>query len=150
MTGFNHGLTGAVIALAVKQPFLALSLAFVSHFVCDVIPHFGFSKSTPNYGQKVKLYSLTDLVLILILGLFIIFLHLPWVVLVAYVLAGSPDFVWFYRYYIKQEQTKSHSSKLNKFNQFHSNIQTSETVWPGLFIEFCYAIVMLIIFTKLS
>lgn len=41
MTGTNHVLTGAVIGLAVANPLVAIPLAFVSHFVCDVLPHFG-------------------------------------------------------------------------------------------------------------
>ncbi len=41
MTGFNHAVTGALIAGAVGNPFLAIPLAFASHFVLDAIPHFG-------------------------------------------------------------------------------------------------------------
>jgi hypothetical protein len=44
MTGFNHGMAGAVIALTVKQPVLAVPLAFLSHFATDMIPHFGLDE----------------------------------------------------------------------------------------------------------
>lgn len=40
MTAPNHALTGAVIGLAVTNPWLALPLAFLSHFVLDAIPHY--------------------------------------------------------------------------------------------------------------
>lgn len=41
MIATNHALTGAAIAVVIKQPILAIPLAFVSHFICDAIPHFG-------------------------------------------------------------------------------------------------------------
>lgn len=37
-----HTLTGALIAVATKDPLLAAPLAFTSHFVLDSTPHFGF------------------------------------------------------------------------------------------------------------
>ena len=149
MTGFNHGLTGAVIALSIKQPALALPLAFASHFVCDAFPHFGLKKGTNHQKQIFKIYSLIDLLLILVLGLTIILITGSWVVLAGFVLAGSPDFVWFYRYYIQEKEGKNNPKSLNKFRRFHVKIQWSETVWPGLLLETLYASVMLIIFTRL-
>lgn len=41
MTGLNHVTTGALIVTAVDNPWLAIPLAFVSHFVMDGIPHYG-------------------------------------------------------------------------------------------------------------
>lgn len=41
MTAVNHALTGTVIGLVVSQPLLAVPLAVGSHYVCDVLPHFG-------------------------------------------------------------------------------------------------------------
>jgi hypothetical protein len=41
MTAINHALTGTVIGLLVGQPLLAVPLAVGSHYVCDVLPHFG-------------------------------------------------------------------------------------------------------------
>lgn len=41
MTATNHALTGAVIGLAVGQPFIALPAALASHYVCDALPHYG-------------------------------------------------------------------------------------------------------------
>lgn len=63
MTGYNHAMTGAAIALVVKQPLLAAPLAFLSHFVLDVTPHFG---GTPvyEYGHKIFPYIMaTDALL---------------------------------------------------------------------------------------
>lgn len=40
MTATNHALTGAIIGLAVHNPWLAIPAAFVSHFILDATPHF--------------------------------------------------------------------------------------------------------------
>lgn len=39
MTAPNHALTGALIGLSIANPAIALPLAFLSHFICDAIPH---------------------------------------------------------------------------------------------------------------
>jgi hypothetical protein len=38
----NHTLTGALIGLTVQNPVLIAPLGFLSHFVCDIVPHTGF------------------------------------------------------------------------------------------------------------
>lgn len=43
MTATNHALTGAVIALAINEPWLAIPLAFLSHFAIDAIPHWDYA-----------------------------------------------------------------------------------------------------------
>lgn len=41
MIATNHALTGAIIGLVSGEPLVAIPAAFVSHFICDAIPHFG-------------------------------------------------------------------------------------------------------------
>ena len=38
----NHVLAGSLIGIGIKEPTLAITLAFVSHFVMDALPHFGY------------------------------------------------------------------------------------------------------------
>ena len=38
----NHALTGTLIGLEIEQPVVIAPAAFVSHFVMDSIPHFGY------------------------------------------------------------------------------------------------------------
>ena len=52
MTATNHALSGALIGLAVMQPILALPLAFVSHFMLDAVPHFGFDEHGGHLKNK--------------------------------------------------------------------------------------------------
>jgi hypothetical protein len=61
MTGFNHGMTGAAIALAVKQPALAVPLAFLSHFVTDMIPHFGLNEQE-LFSKRFNLILFADFI----------------------------------------------------------------------------------------
>jgi len=42
----NHVLAGSIIGLTVKEPSLAIIIAFASHFVMDMMPHFGY------FGRK--------------------------------------------------------------------------------------------------
>jgi hypothetical protein len=50
MMATSHAVSGAVIALAIREPVLALPLAFVSHFVLDSLPHIGLDE----YGGHSK------------------------------------------------------------------------------------------------
>lgn len=50
MTAVNHALTGTAIGLISGVPAVALPLALVSHYICDMIPHFG----TRNPEMAIK------------------------------------------------------------------------------------------------
>ncbi|MBI4058354.1 hypothetical protein HY408_01170 [Candidatus Gottesmanbacteria bacterium] len=39
MTSISHALIGAAIASKIPNPYLAGTLAFATHFLCDMIPH---------------------------------------------------------------------------------------------------------------
>lgn len=135
MTGLNHALTGTAIALAVQQPLLAAPLAFFSHFVLDVTPHFG---GTPVYefGHKKFPYIIgADGVLTVAAITFICMLQpamaalivlcvlcamLPDVLLFAYYTQGRPN-TWFHR--------------------IHLGMQWFERP-PGLIVEAAYAILI--------
>ncbi len=45
MRAINHALTGAVIGLTISEPIFAIALSVGSHYVLDVIPHFGVHKN---------------------------------------------------------------------------------------------------------
>lgn len=103
MTGFNHGLTGAVIALSIKQPLLAVPLSFASHYVTDMVPHLGFKQDQvlePKFNRFTKADFVFSLLLMLILGaLFPAHIVLIWVCMAA---AAISDIVWwFYRKSVK-------------------------------------------------
>jgi hypothetical protein len=101
MTATNHALTGALIGLASGQPLIALPAAFVSHFVCDALPHYGSAdpeKTIRTAGFRNYLAADASLCFMLVL---ILALARPdhWL-LAAFCafLAASPDFFWINKY----------------------------------------------------
>jgi len=138
MTATNHALTGACIATFLRQPLLALPLAYMSHFVCDAIPHFGadmrFRSKTMYWWLTIDgLMAIAAAVLLLSFGV-----KQPVFLAVSGFVAMSPDLAWLY-YGLKGDHGKPH--KYGKVTQFHSWIQWYQRV-PGLLIEFAWATLM--------
>jgi len=77
-----HTLAGATIATKITNPFLALPLAFLSHFILDLFPHWNpnLTPEMKTYGKltkKTKIIIFADSFLALIIGLFIAFRFWP-------------------------------------------------------------------------
>ena len=144
MTIINHAVVGAGIALLIKQPLLALPLAFLSHFVLDALPHFGIV-GDKTYEIIFKLKRTYLMVLIDIVGIIILTLLLwgqAWYVFVAAFLAVSPDFMWLYRYF-GFERFGKEPPKPGPITRFHQNIQWGERIW-GIYIEIPVTIILLV------
>ena len=56
MTAINHALTGALIGVAVGNPWIALPVAFLSHFVCDALPHYDVPGDTHEARIASRLF----------------------------------------------------------------------------------------------
>lgn len=138
MTITNHILAGALIGLAVKEPVLALPLAFGSHFVMDAMPHFGY-KGNRGYGEALKhrlsywvgIISLITTVLVVALLIF----NQLWLALAAGIVAALPDLLGIYNYrkYEKHSQ-QAHGMLKAAHVQFHRAIQWCERPW-GVYVE---------------
>lgn len=120
MTETNHVTTGALIAVVIDKPVIALPLALLSHFVLDAIPHYGYEGS--GYGEAFKhraLYveqavSLTALVFILFM-----IRDQGFVVYLAGLIALLPDFMWPYRYFFFERVGKTPpGGPITKFHQW--------------------------------
>ncbi|MDQ3093634.1 MAG: hypothetical protein M3Q70_00445 [bacterium] len=119
MRAVNHGLTGAAIAVVVKQPILVLPLAFVSHFVCDFIPHSDV-KVFKSRKFWLVLYADMALAVVCTLAIATIWHHLWWLVIISAFTAASPDLTWlYYRFW---HPTK----RLDIITKFHSVIQWAQ------------------------
>lgn len=145
MTATNHALTGAAIALLVKQPVLALPLAFLSHYVLDAVPHFGIPGSIAERNQSVlgRVVVGTDIVLFLTL---MIALPLtahpvinPLLLLLCMFAAYSPDAVYLVRF-AKELQTGTYIVG-GPLSRFHRRIQWAERPW-GIGVEVVYLTVV--------
>lgn len=140
-------MTGAVIALLVKEPAIAIPLSFISHFMCDVIPHFGVidNPGQPDdelFKKKFNIILALDFLaavgLMIVLGkLFPAQKQLIWICMIA---AAIPDLASaYYRLYIEKikKQPRHHSI----ITRFLYGIQTSET-YKGAFVEVAWFLVM--------
>lgn len=71
-----HVAVGAAIAVAIPNPFIAIPLAFASHFVLDMVPHWNPHSYTEvqRFGRismNTKVFALIDVGLALVTGFFI-------------------------------------------------------------------------------
>lgn len=102
MRAINHALTGALIGLTVTEPAFAVPAAFVSHFVCDSIPHYGAQKTTPKMLRAAFFRQLLYVDAVMCFALVaVLAASRPAAWLLAAVCAfaaASPDFLWIPRY----------------------------------------------------
>ena len=140
MTGTNHGMTGALIAILVKEPLIAVPLSFLSHFACDAVPHFGFGTHTRFFDRTFNTMLISDF-LIAVGAMFTLGIYFPthkWVIWSCMVAAASPDLMWaYYNLYI--EKIRARRPSYGPFARFHQRIQWSETP-KGWFVEIAWFI----------
>ncbi len=137
MTATNHALTGAIIGASIRQPWLALPLAFLSHYVLDAIPHFGAGEGFMN-SKYYRFYLMGEALLCFILVATLVVLHHRyWLqASICAFLATSPDLFWINRYgYILGKRTKDwkpgwHSKFASVIQWFEKPIGAGvELVW---------------------
>lgn len=140
MTATNHALTGAAIATLVKQPLLAVPLAFISHFVCDALPHFGLSL---KFGSKTmwRYLQVEALTMTVIGGLLLAAgtQQATWLLILCGFAAMSPDLAW---YFYGKAGRQGKPETFDWLNKLHYKIQWSETKW-GIIPELLWAGLMI-------
>lgn len=94
MTAVNHALTGTAIGLISGNPALAVPLALISHYICDMIPHFGSrNPETAIRSRAFRNYLVVEAVLCFCIVLTLAILqpaHWQLAAVCAFV-AASPD-----------------------------------------------------------
>jgi len=148
MTIINHAAVGAGIALLVKQPLLAVPLAFLSHFFLDAFPHFGIVGDS-TYEKIFKFKRTYVMVLIDFLGVLVLTVLLwgqPWYVFASALAAVSPDAMWLYRYFGFERFGKK-PPKPGPLTRFHQKIQWGERLW-GVYLEVPITIFLLILIER--
>jgi hypothetical protein len=143
MTGLNHALTGALVAVAINRPALALPAALLSHFLADAIPHWNYELK-PHIARRTVVMS-ADLALSLALLLILAATvdANPYLLIAGGLLGILPDTMWL-RFFITGRPSIQGSPKrlINRLRQFHFWIQWSETGW-GFFVELAWFPLML-------
>ena len=135
--------TGAVIALVVKQPLLAVPLAFASHFVLDALPHYGVPQDRRHEYRSFKRILIVDALCTIVLGITMIVLTHSWLVLGCMVAALSPDTVWGFKLLLDKQRGKKFTLPTDPFSRFHKNIQWGERHW-GWIIELIWAVASIV------
>lgn len=95
MLAFNHVLAGSIIAVIVPAPLVPF-VALGSHFLLDLFPHFGRSKTVYPYTTPFKVWLVFDGLFSLIgLGLAIWLFPSQWFIICVGAFFGLfPDMLW--------------------------------------------------------
>jgi hypothetical protein len=145
MTATNHTLTGITLLASATHPLL-LPVAFLSHFVCDALPHFGMG----DISEKPKLflvYLAIDAGFAASLLCALLFLQPDgWQLMIAGgILAASPDLMWIPNFFRTQQGKKEQFT--NAVERFHSRIQWSETP-KGMLFEVAWLGALFVILSR--
>jgi len=133
-----HVAVGAAIAAKIPNPFIAIPLAFASHFVLDAVPHWNphIVRETRKYGVPTKksfMIIVIDSTLALVLGSFIAYQALPDTTHAITILAASfasvlPDLIEAPYFFLK-----TRVNLVKSWVDFHRSLQThSDTIWGVL------------------
>ncbi|MDL2363441.1 MAG: hypothetical protein QFB86_03635 [Patescibacteria group bacterium] len=138
MRAINHALTGAVIGLAIHQPLIAPISAVASHYLCDMLPHFGRNREDTEELKSIFFRNLLylDALMCGILVSAIAYIHpVYWkqAVLCAF-LAAAPDFLSAPKYFTVRRNKKW---KPSLYSRFASSIQWFERP-IGAFVEIAW------------
>lgn len=127
MTAINHAMTGALIGLVSGHPAVALPAAFLSHFVCDAIPHYG-NEHVKIWGRGFKTYLVTDASLCVLLVAVLFAVHpAHWqLASVCAFLATSPDLLWIRRFVASH---RSHQNKPPRQNRLEVLLSDKGIQW---------------------
>lgn len=137
MIGFNHGLTGGLIAYAFPLP-LAIPLAFASHFLLDLLPHYGIPHNKRDRSIFWKVFFIIDALATLGLAIFAI-ANNHYAMFLGGLAATMPDYLWVG--HVIRTGSFDLRSGGNKFTKWHMKIQWFERPW-GLWIELPLAIML--------
>jgi hypothetical protein len=129
MTATNHALTGAVIGLMPLNPAAAVMLAFISHFICDALPHFGSGENNEKFMRSRGFMRMLVIDILLCLALVAILAYAqPFNWLQASIcafVATLPDMAWLPGYLRSRRGHKFYKNP-NTFMQFATRIQWFE------------------------
>lgn len=146
MTATNHALTGAVIAVAINKPIIALPIALLSHFALDSLPHWNYWFPGQRRFRRWVLFLEFGLSLTLLTTLSLISGTVEWwLVASCGLLAILPDMMWFPYLILGKNTPADGKNLLHRLRRFHLKIQWSETSW-GLAIEMLWFATMLQIY----
>lgn len=140
MTATNHALTGALVAISISNPLIGLPLAFMSHFIIDMLPHW-------DHKARADLQKFIDAGDVLLAGLLVVSIALVMSDQAALILTGAllgtlPDAMWLPEILQGRKVKMKGSQLIYRIRRWHQGIQWSETP-KGLFVEVLWFILVL-------
>lgn len=130
MIGFNHALTGALIARFLPLP-IALPAALASHFILDTMPHYGMPHHKRDNSKFWKIFFTLDTLAALSLAIYAIVDH-HYAMFLGGLMGVIPDFIWVGR--VIRTRSFDLSNNTNWFTRWHVRIQKLERPW-GVYVE---------------
>ncbi|HET8709340.1 MAG TPA: hypothetical protein VFL85_03605 [Candidatus Saccharimonadales bacterium] len=130
MIGFNHALTGALIARFLPLP-IALPAALASHFILDTMPHYGMPHHQRDNSKFWKIFFTCDALITFSLVPYSLITH-HYAMLLGGFVAVMPDFIWVGR--VIRTRSFDLSNNTNWFTRWHVGIQKLERPW-GKWVE---------------
>lgn len=123
MTATNHTLTGIIVGLSLHQPYLAIPLSFILHFVLDSLPHFG---EDDHRSTRFKVILAIDMFIAATILMIILLLRPEYwlLAIICGITCASPDLMWLPRWL--QELNNKQPKALNMLQIFHARIQIYE------------------------
>jgi len=136
-----HVVVGAAIATKIVNPFLAIPIAFGSHFLLERVPHWNPHLNTEfkKYGSITKTSTqivIGDVVLSLVLGGFMASRALPdtghaALILICCFAAVLPDVIEGPHFFLHVK-----SKLIDKWITLHKSLQADTDPIPGLLTQF--------------
>ena len=136
-----HVFVGAAIATKIPDPLLAIPLAFLSHFILEMVPHWNphLNSETEKYGYPTKrstVIVVADSSLALISGSLIAYSALPdtgraLTILFACLASVLPDLIEAPYFFLKIK-----NKLIQKWIVFQKSIQNDTSIIPGLVTQY--------------
>jgi hypothetical protein len=146
MLEFVHATAGGIIAYKIGSPLLSLPLAFLSHFLLDLLPHWNpsLTKEKKNKGRisfKTMIIILIDCLIGLFFGLKIALMALPdlgkaFIVVLGCFVAILPDLVEATYYFLNRN-----IPFLRNLVKFQNSHQWNINIFTGI----CSQIILLVL-----
>lgn len=135
-----HVFVGAAIAVAVPNPFIAIPLAFASHFILEMVPHWNphLNTETQKFGQPTRrstVITSIDSTLALASGSFIAYksvpdIHQAILILACCFFAVLPDVLEGPYFFLKMR-----TNWIKKWIAFQKSLQCDTTAFWGLLTQ---------------
>lgn len=137
MLGFNHTLAGSIVAVIIPAPMVPI-VAFTSHFLLDITPHYGKDpKVKPGTKRFRLLLAIDGTLCVLAYVLAVSLFPSQWIIIgIGAFFSLLPDFFWLF---LKHRISKG----FDLFLQWAGDIQWGERPYGWIF-DGLYGIVMCI------